>query len=231
MCGAFINRVLREAGAVNILVIISRWFGGILLGPDRWRLMRHCVTQALSKRLCRPGVEISLGGEALWALDLEAMRSKSGTGSGHCSGYRQPVVGAVIHQPDSARDYLLKSFAPVPVEEVGTGRDGIAADARSGVQGATKTPNEPRSSTKAFTKQALDAQKEENLSLLLGALRMLYDSWADHLTPDELDARAWNWYVAVRPDVESGVAGWGAKGVLRLRSILDLRRKIDGPTA
>lgn len=211
MCGAFVQRIMREAGAVDILVVVSRWFGGILLGPDRWRLIRNCVTQALAGRLRLPGSEVSLGGEALWALDLEAMRSKATGGLSHDTSYNQPVVGAVVHRPESARAYLLRSFATAPV-------DVPKAEAGAG------SPTRGKASAKSLS-QALEAQKEENLSLLLGAIRLLYDSWADHLTPAELDKKAWDWYVAVRPDVESGPAGWGAKGPVLLQSILDLRRK------
>jgi hypothetical protein len=70
----------------------------------------------------------------------------------------------------------------------------------------------------------MEAEKEENLGLLLGALRIVFDSWADHLDAAELDRRAWGWYISVRPDVESGQAGWGAKGKVRLSDVLKLRR-------
>ena len=40
----------------------------------------------------------------------------------------------------------------------------------------------------------------------------------------ELDRRTWSWYVAVRPDVESGVRGWGEKGTVSLAKILELRK-------
>lgn len=80
-----------------------------------------------------------------------------------------------------------------------------------------------------MTLRALEAEKEHNLSLLLGALRLLYDSWADHVSTAELDRRAWSWYIAVRPEVDSGPAGWGAKGPVRLQAILDLCRVGPGP--
>lgn len=31
-------------------------------------------------------------------------------------------------------------------------------------------------------------------------------------------------YIAVRPDVESGTAGWGAKGKIKLSDVLKLKR-------
>jgi hypothetical protein len=102
-----------------------------------------------------------------------------------------------IHRPEGARNYLLRSFATAG----GSG--------------------EKKKSTVA----AANDEKQENLGRLLGALRLLFASWADVLTRDELDWRAWSWYVSVRPEVEAGPAGWGAKGTLDLRKILDLRRK------
>ena len=206
-CGDLMLRVMREVNAVDTLVVLTRWFGGVFLGPDRWRLMRNCVAGALSERLRLGGTEVALGGEALWGLDLEAARAKATVG-GYGSGTKQHqttgVVGMQIHRPEAARAYLLKSFASAPAPE---GEDGEAAK------------------KKKATVKALEAEKEENLGMLLGALRMLFDSWADHLAPAELDRRAWAWYVAVRPDVDNGPRGWGAKGTLRLSEILNLRRK------
>lgn len=196
--GALLLRILRETNAVDVLVVMTRWYGGVMLGPDRWRLMRNVVTQALSERLRRTGVEAGLGGEAVWGLDLEGIKSKSARGmSASAAG-----GGMLTHRPEAARNYLLKSFASAP--------NPAAADA-----GAKKKT----------TVKAENAEKEENLGLLLGALRLLFDSWADFLSAEELDRRAWAWYAAARPEVDSGPAGWGAKGTLRLKTILDLRRK------
>lgn len=198
--GDLLLRVLRETNTMDTLVVMTRWYGGIMLGPDRWRLMRNVVTSALSERLRRTGVEASLGGEAVWGLDLEGIRSKSKASAA--------AGGMLTHRPEAARSYLLKSFASAPVGE-GTDGDGEAAS----------TP------AKKKTLKAENAEKEENLGLLLGALRLLFDSWADFLSADELDRRAWSWYTAARPEVDFGPSGWGAKGTLRLKTILDLRRK------
>lgn len=197
--GDLLLRVLRETNTMDALVVMTRWYGGVMLGPDRWRLMRNVVTSALSERLRRTGVEASLGGEAVWGLDLEGARGKSrapGSVSAAVAG------GMPTHRPEAARSYLLKSFASAPVA---AGEGGGAA--------------------KKKTVKAENAEKEENLGLLLGALRLLFDSWADHLSAEELDRRAWSWYTAARPEVDSGPSGWGAKGTLRLKTILGMRRK------
>ena len=47
-----------------------------MLGPDRWRIMRNCLKEALAERLRVTGEQASLGGEAVWGLDLEAMKNK-----------------------------------------------------------------------------------------------------------------------------------------------------------
>ncbi|KAG7150994.1 Protein IMPACT-A like protein [Verticillium longisporum] len=49
--GQFILRLLREADTVDRLVVVSRWFGGVMLGPDRWGLIRRCVNEALAEGL------------------------------------------------------------------------------------------------------------------------------------------------------------------------------------
>ncbi|KAI3392001.1 hypothetical protein diail_6354 [Diaporthe ilicicola] len=198
--GDLLVRILRETSTIDTLVVLTRWYGGVMLGPDRWRLMRNVATAALSERLRRTGVEASLGGEAVWGLDLEGIRSKSKAASAAAGGL-------LTHRPEAARGYLLKSFASAPLD----------ADVEPAAVASAPA--------KKKTAKAENAEKEENLGLLLGALRLLFDSWADFLSAEELDRRAWSWYTAVRPEVDFGPSGWGAKGILRLKTILDLRRK------
>lgn len=208
--GDLLLRVLRESNIVDTLVVMTRWYGGVMLGPDRWRLMRNVVTGALAERLRVTGVEARLGGEAVWGLDLEAMRTKTTNLSGFNSKVspNSMVGGLVIHRPEGARSYLLRSFASASTSS-----------------SPDQQPSSFSSPTKKRSAKAQDAEKEQNLGLLLGALRLLFDSWADRLTAEELDRRAWGWYISVRPAVDSGPSGWGAKGVLKLKDILDLRRK------
>jgi len=224
-CGDLMLRIMRDAGAVDTLVVLTRWFGGIMLGPDRWRLMRNCVTSALAERLRKTGAEVSIGGEAVWGLDLENMRSKStvgGFGSGTSRHQATGVVGVQTHRPEAARSYLLKSFASAPSVEQ-PGEQPTDNDDSGSPEKGKKSGRSGKAPKKTLKEQG--AEKEENLGLLLGALRLLFDSWADHLTATDLDRRAWSWYVAVRPDVDSGPSGWGAKGLLKLEDILKLRRK------
>lgn len=181
-CGKLMLELMREANVTNVLVVLTRWFGGVMLGPDRWRLMRECVNDALSAQRRTA----TLDGEAVWALDPEDTRPASST------------VGMAIHRPEGARNYLLRSFA---------------------------TAGGSEEKKKKSTVAAANNEKQENLGRLLGALRLLFASWADVLTRDELDRRAWSWYVGVRPEVEAGPAGWGARGTLELGKILDLRRR------
>lgn len=165
-----------------------------MLGPDRWRIMSQVCRDALAQRLRVVGV---LGREALWGLDLEAMKG----GNGSVTGAGMPVYGAV-----GARAYILKSFpSPVPAP----------------LEGAGDSPVKK----KKIRAAVLDAEKEANLGCLLGALDLLFGSWVEHISRDELDRRAWGWYVQVRPEVEGGTAGWGGKGEVKLGDILRLRRK------
>ena len=135
---------------------------------------------------------------ALWALDLEALRSSNGP---LVSGaHRMNSSGLPVYNAQSARAYLLKSFASV--------------------LSATDEASPPSKKSVAVLK----AEKERNLGLVLRALHLLFESWA-FLSRPELDRRAWAWYVAVRPEVENGVAGWGGRGEVKISQILDLRRK------
>ncbi|KAF2235414.1 hypothetical protein EV356DRAFT_523166 [Viridothelium virens] len=106
-----------------------------------------------------------------------------------------------IYTAESARSYLLRSFDTPP-----------------------SSSEEKAESKKKRSGAQVAAAKEHNLSLLLSALDMLYASWVSHLDTAELDRRAWGWYVRVRPEVESGPAGWGGKGEVKLSEILALRR-------
>lgn len=142
---------------------------------------------------------------ALWGLDLEAFKTSNGPQNGGSN-----VLP--IYTPRSARSYLIRSFTGAPSE---TSSDNIKAEAENG-------PAKKLKSNKSKAK-TVQEEKEHNLALLLGSLDLLYQSWA-HLPPVELDRRAWSWYVRVRPDVENGVAGWGGKGKVKLKDILDLRR-------
>ncbi|KAI1493448.1 hypothetical protein F5X96DRAFT_212208 [Biscogniauxia mediterranea] len=214
-CGDFLLKNMREMNTVNTLVVMTRWYGGFMLGPDRWRIMRNCLKDALAERLRVTGEQVMLGGEALWGLDLEAMKSKSGsTGDASSRSYEAGVVGMPIHRPEAARAYLFKSFAA---------RIEGSEDGQAGLTTNDKTTAPP----KKKTAKTLELEKEENVARLLGAIRLLFDSWADHLSASDLDRRAWNWYVAVRPEVENGPSGWGAKGRLKLADILALRRKAE----
>lgn len=139
---------------------------------------------------------------ALWALDLEALKKKSGSSSKQPAGTQAGnYSGLPIYTPQSARAYLLKSFATPEVA------DGPAA--------------------KKLSATARLAEKETNLGKLLRALDLLYDSWRPTMSPAELDQKTWSWYAKVRPPVEDGVAGWGEKNQLKLADILALRCMTD----
>ncbi|KAK0370982.1 hypothetical protein CLIM01_11656 [Colletotrichum limetticola] len=206
-CGEFIQRLIREAGIVDVIVVLTRWFGGEMLGTDRWRLMRNVVTEALSQRLRFTQTQGACDDVALWALDLQNM--DNGLGSRSASGTSGNVVGIPTYRPESARAYLLKSFASGQSEGVPTGDNpgGSASKAKQ----------------KRVSKSEVDSERMRNLGRLLGALRLLFDSWSS-LGPREMDRKAYSWYASIRPDVQPGVAGWGAKGWLKLDSILRLRR-------
>jgi hypothetical protein len=157
--GRHILGILKADDLVGVMLVLTRWYGGVMLGSQRWVLMTQVCRDSLSQRLRVPG---TVGKEALWGLDLEAMRSMNA-----------PVVGGTaagmpVHKPEFARAYILKAFAS------GESTDG-----------------------KKKTGAALEREKEQNLGLLLGALDLLFSSWVQHISRDDLDRRAWIWYTEV----------------------------------
>ncbi|KAF1978694.1 hypothetical protein BU23DRAFT_450279 [Bimuria novae-zelandiae CBS 107.79] len=134
---------------------------------------------------------------ALWGVDLEALKNSN-----------EPVTAGAMHastselpiyRPESTRAYMLKAFGSKP--------------------GAEGKPAKSLSAKKAAE------EKERNLGMLLASLDLLCQSWNNTLSKEDLDKRAWSWYCAVRPEVESGAAGWGGKGDVKLADILKLRRQ------
>lgn len=139
----------------------------------------------------------------LWALNLETLRSTNAPPPVSSSSATAAYTSSLpIHDPHSARSYLLKSF-PSPSSPPAEG------------------PKKPPS--KAAQSQQQE-QKERNLALLLYALDLVFRSWIDVIGPREMDRRTWGWYVRVRPEVEAGQVGWGGKGEVRLGAVLALRR-------
>ncbi|KAL6711258.1 hypothetical protein ACN47E_005789 [Coniothyrium glycines] len=135
---------------------------------------------------------------ALWGVDLEAFKRANQPGTR--SSDRGATAQLPIFTAQSARAYLLKSF---------------------------ETPKEQAEVSGKRTAASIAAEKQRNLGLLLGALDLLYQSWVNILAKEDLDKRAWSWYIRVRPNVAAGAAGWGGKGNVRLSDILDLRRPRD----
>jgi putative IMPACT (imprinted ancient) family translation regulator len=47
--GGRLLHLLELMGACNVVVVVSRWYGGVHLGPDRFRLINQCARDAISK--------------------------------------------------------------------------------------------------------------------------------------------------------------------------------------
>ncbi|KAL4885070.1 hypothetical protein BJY04DRAFT_214949 [Aspergillus karnatakaensis] len=141
--------------------------------------------------------ESSAPAPPLWGVDTEASRRANNSDTSRKTDKMLP-----IHTPQSARSYLLKSFTKAP--------GGDAA-------------KEPESLQKRNA--ALGEEKQACLSQLLQSIDLVCQSWAPTLTVEELDRRAWAWYVHVRPSIQSGREGWGEKGAVKLSEILSLKRQ------
>lgn len=172
------------------------------------------ATQSKLKSSSDTLVEEKPNEPALWGVDLEALKKANQPGVPRSS--KGGSSDLPIYTAQSARAYLMKAFESPPVEAIK--EEGIKRE-----EGVT-TKSKAKSKR---TAAVIVAEREHNLGLLLGALESLYKSWAQVLSREDLDKRAWGWYVRVRPDVAQGAAGWGGKGNVKLSDILDLRRPAD----
>ena len=182
----------------------------------------------------------------LWGLDLEALKKLNSNVNGSppilatsnrndTSPHTSP--GLPIHTPQSARSYLLKSFTQIQIQDQPQSQpedpspDPDPSKPNQPAKSVTTTSSPKKKPPAPPSAAQLTSQKEEALSHLLAALDILFSSWAITprlLTPpqqrEELDRKAWDFYIRVRPDVEAGVSGWGQKGHVPLRRILELRK-------
>jgi hypothetical protein len=168
------------------------------------------LTQGTMKSSPDTPVEEKAKEPALWGVDLEALKKANQPST------RKATRGASdlpVYTAQSARNYLMKAFETPATLLVKEEDVKVEDDA-------------PAKKTKR-TAATIVAEKERNLGLLLGALELLYQSWSAILSKEDLDKRAWGWYVRVRPEVAHGAAGWGGKGSVKLADILDLRRPGD----
>lgn len=142
---------------------------------------------------------------ALWGLDLEALRNTNKPTTQDFSRGQSSTSILPIYRPESAQQYLLKSFSFHRADH-------------------PHTTGESKKAAKQHSESQAD--KERCLGLLLGAIDEVCRSWASTLDRDELDRRAWSWYIRVRPEVQDGVSGWGQKGLVRLIDILDMKNEV-----
>jgi len=142
---------------------------------------------------------------AFWGLDLEALRRSNGPLVAGKNDKNQD--GPPIHKPNAPRNYLLKSMVEVQYNS----------------EGGDSAPNSKTESKKQKPAE-ITRRKEEAAAKMLKAIDIVCQSWADSLTRDELDSKAQSWYIRVRPDVDHGQAGWGQRGQVKLRDILQLKK-------
>ncbi|KAI2602281.1 ribosomal protein S5 domain 2-type protein [Hypoxylon sp. NC1633] len=214
-CGHALLEAMRKTGTINTLAVMTQWQGGITIGSYLWVMMRSCLEEIRAERLRETGAVTIVRGEAVWGLDLEAMRKRSTISAMHAgpASYRAGGIDLSVYEPQAVKSYLLRSLA-VRVETAGNCDGGEVED------GTTYLPEPNVDAT-----QPLEGEEEQNLARLTGAIRLLYSSWADHLSNAELDRKAWAWYISVRPGFQNGSLEKGVRGPVKLVDILNLRRK------
>ena len=158
---------------------------------------------------------------ALWALDPDLLAKLNGAPTfasvDHTGGIATDLP---VFAPQSARAYILRSFESSNLANAPGNKEAGAIPSIKDEDVQTKIAQKPK------TKAAVAQEKEQNLGALLKALDLVFESWSSVLSKPELDSKAWSWYLRIRPEVEDGVRGWGAKGTVKLADVLDLRRKI-----
>ncbi|KAL4736587.1 hypothetical protein BDV11DRAFT_172795 [Aspergillus similis] len=135
----------------------------------------------------------------LWGIDVLALKRAESHRSETAANTSKALP---IHNPQSARSYLLKSFVKSPDKDKG---ESASLERKSVTQ--------------------IEKEREVCLGHLLRSIDLVCQSWASTLSAEVLDRRAWAWYVRVRPSVQSGIEGWGEKGAVRLSDILALKRQ------
>jgi hypothetical protein len=140
--------------------------------------------------------------EIYWGMDLDALRkSNEPLIAGKSSG---SATGLPIYTPESARNYLLRSMIIVDDDVVQGANTKTSIKAEEGIdlKPGTNAEVDKKSSPKTLsakkkpTAKELTAKKEHAAAVLLQTLDILFSSWA-HLSRDELDRRAWSWYLHV----------------------------------
>lgn len=182
-----------------------------LMGRKIAVMRRHVVvkneTEDMdSQKTIEPEAEtLAASHEALWGIDLEALKRSNGP---LIAGKMGNSTGPPVHKAQAARSYLLK-----------------AIDLIQETQSSVKTePESSASKVKNISVAARTARKEKAVAMLLETIDHVCNSWSSTLSEDELDRRASAWYAKVRPEVEVGKAGWGQRGKVPLRAILDLAK-------
>lgn len=135
--------------------------------------------------------------EALWGIDLEALKRSNGP---LIAGRAGSTDGPPTHKPHAARSYMLKSIDLVEEEE----------------------PNTARSNK--LSVKAMAERRQRALAMLLKAIDHVCESWSEAISVDDLDRKASMWYNKVRPPVAQDQSGWGQRGKVSLQAIIDLAR-------
>lgn len=177
---------------------------GWAMGQPKVKVMGREVA-VMRRHFINSDQEIASPTTAFWGLDLEALRRSNGPLIGSKNGKQQD--GPPIHTPHAPRNYLLKSMVDVQVKA-----------------GDGDIPSESKAQTKPKKPAESARRKAEAAAKMLKAIDIVCQSWAESLSKEELDSKAQSWYMRVRPDVEQGQAGWGQRGQVHLRDILQLKR-------
>lgn len=182
-----------------------------LMGRDIAVMRRHVAAPILEEESdSQKTVDADLKDpthEAFWGIDLEALKKSNGP---LVAGKSSHSTGPPIHNPKAARAYILKSIDLVDIQD-----EEILIKSED-----SKSPKKP----KKLTPAEKTSRKENAAVMLLKAIDHVCQSWSSTLSAEDLDRRAVAWYNRTRPRVKDGKPGWGQKGQVPLRDILNLAK-------
>lgn len=94
----------------NVLVVVSRWYGGVLLGPDRFKHINNCARSILVER-SYAGSPVSAPSPPLPSAGAANARGRA-PGSQHPGGVRKLWPASRRQVPGRARWWPVQTLDP-----------------------------------------------------------------------------------------------------------------------
>lgn len=127
--GEKVLRAMKEMGAVDLLVVVSRWYGGTNLGPVRFEHILHCAREALRAHMVEETVAPLR--QELQDLDMKVAHLRASLANhnrkepsqdieshGKASPAFSPTVGSKTQNVTSIQISAVSAYTDLDVEKV-----------------------------------------------------------------------------------------------------------------